>query len=152
MGYPFTILFRKIVMRMDKKRHAKIYGYAMEMFRKSFELANAGKRDEAMPLAKSGKEYMQKHLSSFNINEQMLADFDDFFHKNFKSNEFDLPQISKIIEEYIGMVKPKLGDDTAQNLAMYIYLFYLELSLTAWTEVLKPYRTKTVKEHASFER
>ncbi len=132
----------KLTIR-NKNRYAEIHRHTTELFCKSSELANAGKFDEAAPLAKSGKEYMQKHLGYFNINKQMLADFDVFFQEKCKSEEANIPQdLYNIIDEYISIVKPKLGEDAAKNLAMYIYLFHLDLFLTSWGSVLKSYRTK----------
>lgn len=131
----------KLTIR-NRKRYAEIHRHTTELFCKSSELVNAGKFDEATPLAKSGKEYMQKHLGYFNINKQMLTDFDSFIQEKCKSEEANIPQLCNIIDEYINIVKPKLGENTAKNLAMYIYLFNLDLFLTSWNGVLKSYRTK----------
>ena len=128
---------------MGKKRHAKILLHTAEILRKSTELMNARKYDEATPLVKSGLEYMQKHLGRLNINKQMLTDYDVFFKEKYKSKELDFPQVGKIIDEYINIVKSKFGDDTTGNLAMYIYFFQFDSFLTSWGEVLKPYRIKT---------
>lgn len=86
---------------------------------------------------------MQKHFGYFNINEQMLTDFDDFLEEKYKSKGADLTQVIwEAINAYINMIKPKISDDTAQNLTMYIYLFYLDIFINSWNEVVKPIMVK----------
>ena len=141
----------------DKKknwmRYAQSSGHVTEILNKSLELCKARKYDEATPLLKSGIEYMQKHFGDFNINEQMVTDFDAFFKQKYKNKEseiellsnvvfLDLPQTGKIIEEYLNIVKPKIGDDTAANLAVYLYLLKLDSFNKSWNEVLKSRRPK----------